>query len=238
MKKTLLIAVAALAAGIITSQAQVYSQNVVGYYNISLTTGYNLVSVQFQSGVSNGASEVFPNVPDGTQFIQWDPAGATFVYNFYDTGAGATLPQDSWYMSDYSTPTNQPVFKPGASLFVVPPSAVTNTVVGSVISAYTNNLVNGYNMAASAIPAGGAITNALFNFNTFPDGTQILRWNAGASQYVYNFYDTGAGATIPGDSWYMSDYSTPTNAPTLNVGEGMFIVPVGAYAYQQSYTNN
>ena len=35
MKKTLLIAAAALAASVISSQAQVYSQNIVGYANVA-----------------------------------------------------------------------------------------------------------------------------------------------------------------------------------------------------------
>ncbi len=37
--KTLLIAAAALAAGVISSQAQVYSANVVGYVNVVLPAG-------------------------------------------------------------------------------------------------------------------------------------------------------------------------------------------------------
>jgi len=236
MKKTLLIAAAALAAGIISTQAQVYSQNVVGYYNLTLPATYSLVSVQFQVGSSNGASEVFPSIPDGTAMIQWNASGSTFVYNYYDTGAGSTPPAQSWYMSDYATPTNQPVLKVGQSVFLLPPTAVTNAVVGTVPSAATNNLIAGYNMIASALPAGGAITNTLFNFNSFPDGTALLRWNGVG--YVYNYYDTGGNTTIPGDSWYMSDYATPTNAPVLSVGSGSFLVPPSGYSYTQSYTNN
>ena len=239
MKKTLLIAAAALAVAVTSSQAQVYSANVVGYYNLTMpSTGYNFVSVQLNVGVSNGASEVLGTIPDGTQILTWNPSAATFVVNFYDTGAGATLPAASWYMSDYSTITNQPVLKPGTALFVVPSSNVTNTFVGTVISSNVNNLVNGYNMAASALPLGGASTNTLYNLNGIPDGTQTLRWNFATQKYVINFYDTGAGATVPGASWYMSDYSTATNAPNFSVGEGLFIVPAGAYAYSQTYTNN
>jgi len=237
MKKTLLIAAAALAAGVISTQAQVYSQNVVGYYNVAMAANYNLVSVQFQVGSSNGASEVFPNIPDGTALIQWNPSAVTFVYNYYDTGGGSTPPNQSWYMGDYATPTNQPVLKPGTSVFVLPPSAVTNTFVGTVIGA-TNGLIAGYNCIASAVPAGGAITNALFNFNSFPDGTALLRWNPVNSTYVYNYYDTGGGSTIPGDSWYMSDYATPTNAPIMSVGAGSFIIPPSSFTYSQTFTNN
>lgn len=238
MKKTLLIAAAALAAGVISSQAQVYSQNVVGYVNLPLSSGYNLVSVQFQVGASNGASEVFPALPDGTQTYQWDNVNSTFVYNFYDSGGGATPPAQSWYMSDYATPTNAPILKAGTAVFLLLPSAVTNTVVGNVVSGNTNNLVSGYNMVGSALPVGGATTNTLFNLNALPDGTQTYRWDQVNNTYIYNFYDTGGGATLPGQSWYMSDYSTPTNAPSLSVGEGLFFLTPSTFAWTQTYTNN
>ncbi len=237
MRKTLLMAAATLAAGVISIQAQVYSQNVVGYYNLTLAPTYNLVAVQFKVGTNNGGSEIFPNIPDGTAILRWNAAQATFVYNFYDTGGGSTLPGDSWYMNDYSTPTNQPTYAAGTSLFVLPPTAVTNTVVGIVPNANTNSLIAGYNMAASAIPVGGAITNTLFAFNSFPDGTQLMQWNQAGITYVYNFYDTGGGSTLPGDSWYMNDYSTPTNPPVLSVGQGLFIVPPSPYSYSQTFTN-
>lgn len=236
--KTLLIAAAALAAGVIASQAQpVYSQNVVGYYNLNLAAGYNLVSVQFTVGSSNGASEVFPSIPDGTEVFQWDTVNSTFVYNYYDSGGGATAPAASWYMADYATPTNQPVLKPGSAVFLLVPNAVTNTVVGSVVNANTNNLVAGYNMVGSVLPAGGATTDPIFNLNTLPDGTELFQWNSVGSTYVYNYYDTGGGATTPANSWYMSDYATPTNAPNLSVGQGMFFLTPSTYQWSQTYTN-
>ena len=238
MKKTLLMAAAALAAGVISSQAQpVYSQNIVGYANLNLTSGYNLVSIQFNVGSSNGASEVFPSIPDGTELFQWDTSHSTFIYNFYDTGGGATAPVDSWYMADYSTPTNAPILKPGSAVFLLLPSAATNSVVGSVVNAYTNNLVAGYNMVGSVLPVGGASTSALFNLNGVPDGTEIFQWDAAHSTYIYTFYDTGGGATAPEASWYMSDYSTPTNAPNLSIGQGRFFLTPSTYTWSQVLTN-
>ena len=123
--KTLLIAAAALAVGVATSMAQTYSQNVVGYYNLNMPVGYNMVSVQLQVGVSNGASEVFPSLPDGTALLTWDPVGAQFVYNYYDTGGGSTAPAASWYMADYGTLTNAPNFQVGQGMFFVTPSTYT-----------------------------------------------------------------------------------------------------------------
>ena len=61
MRKTLLMAAAALAAGVISSQAGVYSANIVGYANVANNiAGKNyFMSVPFNVGVSNGANEVF-----------------------------------------------------------------------------------------------------------------------------------------------------------------------------------
>jgi hypothetical protein len=235
--KTLLIAAAALAVGIATSMAQTYSQNVVGYYNLNLLTGYNMVSVQFAVGVSNGASEIFPNIPDGTALLTWDPIGVQYVYNYYDTGGGSSAPAASWYMADYNTLTNQPVLKTGQACFLLLPSPVTNTVVGAVLNTNTDNLIAGYNMVASSLPLGGATTNNLFNMASLPDGTALLTWNQSAVQYVYNYYDTGGGSSTPANSWYMADYNTLTNAPIFSVGQGMLFLTPSTWAWTQTYTN-
>ena len=69
--KTLLLAGAALAFSLATSQAQVYSQNVVGYVNINLTNGVlNIISPALDAdgtGTNNTiASVIGTNVPTGT----------------------------------------------------------------------------------------------------------------------------------------------------------------------------
>jgi hypothetical protein len=235
--KTLLIAAAALAVGVATSMAQTYSQNVVGYYNLNLVAGYNMVSVQFAVGNSNGASEIFPNIPDGTEMFTWDKNNAAYVYNFYDTQGGLTAPAVSWYMADYGTLTNQPVLVPGQSVFLFLTSPVTNTVVGAVVNTNIDNLVNGYNMVASALPLGGATTNNLFNMATLPDGTELFTWDPVAQKYNYNFYDTQSGSTTPANSWYMADYGTLTNAPIFSVGQGMFFFTTATFTWTQTYTN-
>ena len=81
MKKTLLMAAAALAAGVISTQAQVYSQNVVGYYNLNLVAGYNMVANQFTVGNSNGLNEIFPSIPDSTFVYQWNGFSAVVTNN-------------------------------------------------------------------------------------------------------------------------------------------------------------
>ena len=61
---------AALVLSLATSQAQVYSANVVGYINQTLPSAYSLITVPFTIGSSNGGNEVFGTaLPDGTQIF-------------------------------------------------------------------------------------------------------------------------------------------------------------------------
>jgi len=83
--KTLLIAAAALAATVISSEAQVYSQNVVGYANITCPPGqFSLIGNQFDTGsntlnnvlsaglVSNGGTGgTTASFWTGTAFSTW-----------------------------------------------------------------------------------------------------------------------------------------------------------------------
>jgi len=237
--KTLLIAAAALAAAVTSSQAQstVYSQNIVGYINTSLSSGYNLVANQLNVNNTNGASEVYPNLPDGTFFYGWNPASSSYTVSIFDTGGGSSAPDNSWYMSDYSTPTNEPIVSPGLSggSFLQLPTGVTNTTAGSVVLSNTVALVTGYNLVGSTLPVGGSVITSTVNFLP-PDGTFCYTWTGTA--YVVNIYDTGGGSSAPANSWYMSDYSTPTNALTVTVGQGAFFQLPAPYSWTQVLTNN
>src|ERR1017187_9483311 len=100
--KTLLIAVAALAAGILVSSAQTYSQNVVGYYNVTIpgtstSTGFYIVGNQFNVGVSNGLNEMFAsglmsdvNGVTNTAVYIWQP-GQVFAgpYQYFSAADAA-----------------------------------------------------------------------------------------------------------------------------------------------------
>ena len=72
MKKTLLIAAAALVAGIVSSQAQVYSANIVGYVNQVMTNGVlQLVCNPLDNG-TNTANDVFANLPNTSSIQLWN----------------------------------------------------------------------------------------------------------------------------------------------------------------------
>ena len=239
-KTLLLSAVALLAAGIVSSQAQpVYSQNVVGYATVSVPASFTLMTTPFQIGVSNGANEIFgTSLPDTTQIYIWDQLHGKFIIDFYDTGGGFNT--NPWLMSDDATPTNPPVLAAGKGFFLFPPSPLTNTfagVVGVNVGA-TNNmaLAAAFNLVGSVIPASGALTNATINLVGLPDTTQIYMWDQQHGKYIIDFYDTGGGFNT--NPWLMSDDSTPTNTPTITVGQGMFIFPPSTYTWAQTLPSN
>jgi len=245
MRKTLLMAAAALAAGVISSQAGVYSANIVGYANVANNiAGKNyFMSVPFNVGVSNGANEVFgSSLPSGTYLDLWNGSGFTTV--IYDTsdpdGLGASAPV--WYQSDDFTPAVIPTLPVGKAFVLVPSAAITNTFVGSVAVTVgtSNNIVlatAGKNyFVGCSVPYAGYVTNGTSstggpNLNSLPSGTYIDFWNG--SGFTTTIFDTsdpdGLGASAP--VWYQSDDFTPAPCPQLTVGQGFVIVPAAPYTW-------
>lgn len=249
--KTLLLSAAALlAAGIVTSQAQspVYSQNVVGYASIVAPSAFTLMTVPFQVGVSNGGNEVFgTSLPDGTQIYLWNATSGKFTVDYYDTGAVG--PSQPWLMSDDATPTNAPILAPGQGFYLLAPGGVTNTFAGvvAVNVGATNTLALGsfFNLVGSVIPAAGTVSNSIINLGgpgtqpngfNLPDGTQVFIYDSTHNKYVVNYFDTGAVG--PSQPWCMSDDATPTNAPSVSVGQGLFILPPGGATWSQTLPSN
>jgi len=242
--KTLLTAVAALAAGITISHAQVYSANVVGYAAVKINGGqYNMLTVPFAVGTSNGANEVFtgtlPNggyLPDGTQLFRWNGAG--FNVNLYDTSIGAD--ENNWYNGDATDVAVTPTLVPGQGFFLLVPNGATFTNVYSgavavnVGSTNTTVATGGqYNMVGSVIPASGAVSNAVINLYP-PDGTQLFQWTG--TGFLVSLYDTSIGADE--NNWYNGDATDVAPTPNIKVGEGFFLLPGATYNWKQTLSGN
>jgi hypothetical protein len=129
--KTLLLAASALAAGLITSQAQVYSANIVGYANVpTLQNGsFYQIMVPFDIGVSNGANEIFgTSLPIGTTLSTWSVALQGYVTTYFDNQGNPGDPQ--WYMGDDTTITNAPVLNVGQPALIKPNASGYNWTNG------------------------------------------------------------------------------------------------------------
>ena len=229
---TLLAAAAILAVGGIAAQAQVYSQNIVGYVNQVIPAGYTVVGNPLTTGSSNGVNEVFSALPDGTSFLFWNGSGFDTV--IYDSSIGGF----PWFDGGYNTLSAVPQIAPGTAFFINPPNAFTNTYVGTVSPAAgaTNSfpLPAGYSLVSSVLPVGGAITNAALSFPLDGnDGISFLLWNG--SGYVTRIYDTTVGDG--NGPWYDGNYAGPVDAPVLNVGYGFFVNPPSATVWKQTLSN-
>src|ERR1035437_10268901 len=182
--KTLLIAVAALAAGILASSAQTYSQNVVGYANVVIAGNgaLTLLANPFDGGNGKYATKLLNSaLPKKSALLTWNGAGFD---NVLKTGSPAAWPV---------TAGNQ--LPPGVGFFVQNGGAgsgapdLTNTFVGTVIPnvglTVTNGEPLGMSLLGSTIPyAGNLAINGQSGGDTNMDfGTpltkksQILTWN-------------------------------------------------------------
>ncbi|MGA2243152.1 MAG: hypothetical protein ABSH11_14095 [Verrucomicrobiota bacterium] len=247
--KTLLIASAALAAGILACSAQTYSQNVVGYANIQTLTGGNqyMLACPFAIGSSNGANEIFGlNLPSGSQIQTWDSGSSTFSTVIFDTSDPQGLGSDApvWYTDNDWDAATIPTLPPGQGFFLTPNGPVTNTFAGAVAVAVgtSNQMVlptggNSY-MVGSVVPYAGDVTNGTAstggpNLNGLPSGSQIQTWNSGSSAYTTIIYDTsdpqGLGTDAP--VWYQDNDWDGAPCPSVTVGQAFFIIPNAPYTW-------
>ena|ERR1035437_9777026 len=86
--KTLLIAAAALAVGVASSMAQTYSQNIVGYVNTPIPTGYSLLVAPVSPNTTNNAEAVLPSLESGDVLLVW--TGGGYAQDYY-SGPGDWL---------------------------------------------------------------------------------------------------------------------------------------------------
>lgn len=227
MKKTLLLAVAALGISGIAAQAQVYSQNIVGYANVP-TTGASLnylLSIPFKIGVSNGANEVFgSSLPEFSNVLLWDTGSAS--YTVYQTDTSSPT---GWSDPGF-TPVDPPLLPVGKGFFLSPSAPVTNVFAGTIaINVGTSNVTTfagasvNY-LVGGVVPYAGSVTNGNnssggLNLNALPEFSNVLVWDTATASYTVYQTDTSSptGWSDPG--------FTPVNPPSVSVGQGFFVSP-------------
>jgi len=204
--KALLLTAAVIAAGVATSMAQsVYSVNAVGYVNVTLKDGYNLLGNPLKATNNNHINAVLPNVPDFTGLLKWDNASQQF-------SAAETFFDGQWF--DGNTQPSQTRIAPGEGIFVQNTSGgeVTITFVGEVEQgSLTNVMAPNYGFYASQVPQAGTLPSLAFpgaDFMTFNS------WNPMSQSFnaAYTYFD---------GQWF--DPNTQPNAPTVGVAEGFLI---------------
>lgn len=192
------------------AQSNVYSLNVVGYINLSLTNGYQMVANQLDldgTGTNNTLGSVFStNLPNLTQVLAWTASSQSFVLATYRASTGA-------FAGDTADVTSMGI-QPGEGVFVsLSPAAAPTTVtlVGTVLQAGSGvsySLPTGYSIASSQAPLAGGVQTTL----GYPAGNldQVLTWSIPASSYVLSTYRASTGAWSGGE-------------PQIGVGESFFV---------------
>jgi len=172
--KTLLIAATVLAAGVASTMAQVYSQNVVGYVNIPVPANTKVLIANQLNTTNNTIASLLPNVAPNTQL---------FKFNNGYTGYGFDEIDLIW------TPNGNATLNPGEGCFLISPSATTLTFVGEVRQgSLTNTLPNGVKVLRSSIvPQAGLISTTL-GLPAEPND-QLFTFNNGFTGYGFDEID-------------------------------------------------
>jgi hypothetical protein len=190
MKKTLLIAAAALAAGVISSQAQVYSLNVVGYVNTTIAAGhYQIIGSDMNNGTdanqTNGdvnallvngslvsSPSLTPQNSTNTTLLYWNGTGFQNFY-YYNSNDASTMEGDAPGTDPAGYYDNVGDFENGNLLLGQNHSAfifnhwsgpITVTSVGTVQQGTNISTINaGYNLVEIQEPVGISSSNLVVN---------------------------------------------------------------------------
>lgn len=207
--KALLAAGLMIAASAASSLAQtVYSVNAVGFVNVTLPTGFSLVSNPLE-GANNTVSALFPNtLPNNCAVFKFDPATGTFV-------------SSTFFFGSWSNP-NLPLVPGEGFFFRNPGAALTNTFVGNVKQGtLTTSLSAGFTLVASQVPQAGLVSTDL--------GLPIAN-----TESVFRF--DNAGNSYVGSTFFFGSWSG--GEPNINVGEGFFVKKTASTSWNRTFSVN
>jgi hypothetical protein len=176
MKTKVLLIGAALGLAVGSASADtVFSSNVVGYVNLDLVPGWNLIANPLDAGV-NTLEALIQGVPDGTVVMKFQNGAFTTTSDYDELF-------EEWGVN-YE-------INPGEGFFINVPEAVTVTFVGEV-KAGTHSVVipAGWSMVGSPTPVAGTLDEIGFVGPVVEDGDSVMAWNPVAQAYALsNSYD-------------------------------------------------
>src|SRR2546421_8566425 len=136
--KTLLLTAALSAAGALTSMAQVYSANMVGYINLQIPKGFSMIANQLNASPDNTIATVLANAPENTT-----------VYKFVPTPPPAHYVTANFSADNPGWIPNNITLNPGEGCFIgvdgnFAPNGFTATFVGEVQLVSSTPVNNGF----------------------------------------------------------------------------------------------
>jgi hypothetical protein len=222
------------------AQSNVYSLNVVGYVNVPILAGFQILVNPLDDGAGNNLTNIIghgditgSSLPDGTDLYPWNLANGKYgsiqeyvgTYGWYDPNGPAS-----------GAITN--VIAPGSGFFLLSPSATNITFVGSVLQGTTTNKLGaGFTLTGSTFPVSepvGAAGDGLTNTMELPvsDGDDLYLFTPGTgvghgynvTQYVggYGWYDPNNG-------------SLSTNGYAPGVAQGFFTLKAAGASWVQTF---
>jgi hypothetical protein len=209
-----LAVVALFLAMALPAQAQVYSENVIGFISYPFSPGENLFANPLQQQNGDTLSEIFTEPPpDGTTISLWNPATASF-------STGSVFDLGSWSVDL--------TLQPGTGYELYAPAAFANIFVGNVLNCDGSSFggvtiipppfsdPHGTYLLADACPITDTGVNVFLDIlGRLPNlGEKVTTLDASTQTYITSTY-------LGNDTW--------TTVPTLNPGDAAFF-DTGFYA--------
>jgi len=213
----------------------VYSLNVVGYVQITLTNKFNLVANQLDldgTGINNTVTNVFgTNLPPTTKVFAFNPATQTYFNTATYINNGAWV--------NPTTPT--PGLQPGAGVWVqLPagqgtPTPITLTLVGTVFQGNKALSIVGaaspkkFQFMSLVPPISVGIETGTFSTGqpaSYPaaTGDAVYFWNSVSQSYLSTKTRT---ATV--GNWINGE-------PVPAIGQAFFLASTGNKTWNQNFT--
>ena len=211
MKTKVLLIGAALGLAVATASADaVYSSNVVGYVNVDLVAGWNMIANPLDSG-NNMLSTLITDAPLGTAAYKYANGGYTISIFDYDD-----VDEENIWSKDFS-------LNPGEGVFIKAPEAFAITFVGEVkAGTHSIELPAGWSLVASPTPVAGDLDEIGLTA-AVGLGDAVYKYANGT--YKISVYDYDEDEDM--DMW--------SNAINVGVGEAFFVKKAEASTWTRTF---
>jgi len=212
----------ALGSVSVIAQTNVYSLNAVGYINVTLLPGYNIISAPLIASPDNTIKTLLNNTNAQYQSGSGRSGQYALVYSYVN----------GQYVTDQADYQNTPsgwlnggtnTINPGQAVFFYNPTATNMyaTFVGTVpTGSITNALAPGYSLVGSVVPVSGDIlTNSI---SLFTNGQVTGSGRSVTADEIYT-YAAGVGYSTyqySASGWVLG--TTVTDPTLANVYSGFF----------------
>jgi hypothetical protein len=207
-------------ASLMAQSTNVYSLNAVGYINVSVVAGYNMISCPLMASPDNTLNTVLNNASG----VYNQVSIYSFVNGAYLSDTGAAYPS---HTSNTNGWVNNGVItlNPGQAVWFDAKTNATLTFVGTVPQGSLTNVLNpGFNLVSTAVPTSGdIITNSIMNFTNTQLKDAVYSYTPAAGYLSYTAENSVHGGNsnnwssdpiqpvVGGGFWYDNSATTKLN---------------------------